>query len=174
EPTDDRGSDRWFTNAAAPVEGHIMLTTRFNNERSSSFKNKLRNLKIGKSIEISGGEGDFIIGDYSKEYVYIAGGIGITPFRSILKQLHHEGKLLNITLLYANRDQNIVYKKELETFVKENPNFKIHYIFSPDHIDENKIKELIPDIQKPLFYVSGPEQMVESLGNTLKEMGISE
>lgn len=174
EPTDDRGSDRWFTIASAPTEGNVMITTRFNNERSSSFKNKLRNLKVGRSIEATVVEGDFVVEDYSKEYVFIAGGIGITPFRSILKQLHHEGKQLKVTLLYANRDTNVIYKEELESFAKVNPTFKIHYIFSPEHIDEKKIKELVPDIQKPLFYISGPEPMVESLGNTLKEMGIPE
>lgn len=174
EPTDDRGSDRWFTISAAPFEGHVMVTTRFTDEKGSSFKNKLKNLKIGKSIEISYLEGDFIVEDPEKEYVFIAGGIGITPFRSILKQLAYEKKPINVTLLYSNRDQNIVYKEELEEIAKENPNFKIHYIFSPEHIDEGEIKQFVPDIQKPIFYVSGPEPMVENLGSLLKEMGVTE
>src|SRR5579872_4670066 len=92
EPTDDRGSDRWFTIASAPFEGHIMITTRFAENKSSSFKNKLQNLQIGESIEVSFLEGDFIVDDPTQEYVFIAGGIGITPFRSVLKQLAHEGK----------------------------------------------------------------------------------
>lgn len=174
EPTDDRGSDRWFTVASAPVEGHVMLTTRFNNERSSTFKHKLRNLKIGRSIEISLVDGDFVVDDFTQEYIFIAGGIGITPFRSILKQLHAENIQLSVTLLYANRDQHVIYKDELEVFAKANSNLRIHYIFSPEHVDEKKIRELVPHIQKSLFYVSGPEPMVESLGNTLKEMGIHE
>ncbi len=174
EPTDDRGSDRWFTISAAPFEGHVMLTTRFTDEKGSSFKNKLRNLKIGKSIEVSFLEGDFTLEDPEKEHVFIAGGIGITPFRSILKQLDQDKKPINVTLLYSNRDQNIVYKDELEEIAKSNLNFKIHYIFSPEHIDEKKIRELIPDIQKPIFYISGPEPMVENLGTLLKGMGIAE
>lgn len=174
EPTDDRGSDRWFTISAAPFEGHVMVTTRFSEDKGSSFKKALQNLKIGKSIEISFLEGDFVVIDPEKDYVFIAGGIGITPFRSIIKQLDHDGKPINVTLLYANRDQNIVFKEELEGIAAKNPNFKIHYIFSPEHIDETKIRNAVPDLQKPIFYVSGPEPMVENLGNLLKQMGITE
>jgi len=174
EPTDDRGSDRWFTVAAAPFEEHVMITTRLTSEKGSSFKTKLSSLPIGKKIEVSDVDGDFTIDDPNKEYVFIAGGIGVTPFRSILKQLEHEKKPINVTLLYANRDQSIVYKEELEAIAKNNPHFNIHYIFSPEHIDEQKIKEYVPDVQKPFFYISGPEPLVDSLGNMLKAMGIQE
>jgi len=174
EPTDDRGSDRWFTNAAAPFEDQIKITTRIAYEKGSSFKTKLSSMAIGKNIEMSLVGGDFVLDDPSREYVFIAGGIGITPFRSILKELDHEKKPINVTLLYSNRDQDVVYKEELEDIATRNHNFHIHYIFSPEHIDADKIKALIPNIQKPLFYVSGPEPMVESLGNMLKDMGVAE
>jgi ferredoxin-NADP reductase len=174
EPTDDRGSDRWFTVSAAPFERYPRITTRYAQEHPSSFKKSLFDLKEGDEIEISAVEGDFILPDPTGEYVFIAGGIGITPYRAILKQLDHEGKSLPITLLYSNHDQNIVFKEELETLKATHPEFNIHYVFSPEHIDEAKIRELIPDIHKPIFYISGPEPMVESLGNTLKSMGISE
>lgn len=171
-PTDERGSDRWFTISAAPFENHIQITTRLNSEKSSSFKKELFSLKIGDEIEISDLDGDFVISDPTKQYVFIAGGIGITPFRSILKQLDHQRQPINVTLLYANRDKNIVFKKELEEIAKNNTNFQIHYIFSPERIDEKKIKELVSDIKKPLFYISGPEPMVESIGDILKKMAI--
>jgi len=174
EPTDDRGSDRWFTNAAAPFENHVRITTRHTTDKGSSFKKKLFSLVEGKKIEMSVVEGDFVVEDPDQEYVFIAGGIGITPFRSILTQLDHDKKPINVTLLYSNRDQNIVYKEELEEIAKNNPNFKIHYVFSPEHIDEEKIKSVIPDVQKPLFYISGPEPMVDALGEALKKLGIPE
>lgn len=173
EPTDDRGSDRWFTISAAPFEGHVMITTRFS-EKSSSFKQKLQSLAIGKSIEVSYKEGDFILEDLNKQYVFIAGGIGITPFRSMLVQMYHDQQPINVTLLYANRDNNIVFKEELEAIAEKNPNFKIHYILSPEHVDEAKIRELVPDLTTPLFYISGPEPMVDNLGEMLKKMGIAE
>ena len=172
EPTDKRGSDRWFTIASALFEDVIMLTTRFTEGKGSSFKQALKNLKIGDSIEFSSLGGEFVIKDPNAEYVFIAGGIGITPFRSILKELDHGNQSTHIILLYANRDQNILFKDEIEEIAQNNPNFKIHYVFSPERIDERKIRELIPDINRPTFYVSGPEPMVESLGKTLKSMGV--
>ena len=173
-PTDDRGSDRWFTNSAAPFENQVRITTRITPDKGSSFKKKLVSLEPGKNIEISVVEGDFTVDDPTQQHVFIAGGIGVTPFRSILLQLDHDKAPINVTLLYANRDQNIVYKDEFEAIAQNNPNFKIHYIFSPERIDEQKIRALIPDLQKPIFYVSGPEPMVDALGETLKQMGIPE
>lgn len=171
-PTDDRGSDRWFTIASAPFEGVVKITTRFTDNKSSSFKNTLKNLKIGDYIEASEVEGDFVLNDSSQEYVFIAGGIGITPFISILKDLDHENKHINATLIYGNRDHDIVFKDELEEISRNNPNLKIQYVFSPEQIDENLIRELIEDITKPIFYISGPEPMVETLGNTLQQIGV--
>jgi ferredoxin-NADP reductase len=174
EPTDDRGSDRWFTNSAAPFENNIRITTRYATEVSSTFKQKLFSLKEGKSIEFSVISGDFTLDVPEDNHVFIAGGIGVTPFRSILKQLDHDKKPINVTLLYANRDQDVVFKDELEAIAANNPGLKIHYVFSPEHVDENKIRELVPDIMTPIFYVSGPEPMVDALSETLKKMGIKE
>lgn len=174
EPTDNRGSDRWFTISAAPFEQVVMLTTRLADEYSSTFKKTLKKLKIGDSIEVSDLDGDFVMGDSEHAYVFIAGGIGITPFRAILKQLDHEGKPINVMLLYASRDQNIVFKEELDDIATRNPHFQIHHIIAPDRIGEDKIKELIPDISKPIWYVSGPEPMVDAMGKTLHAMGVAE
>jgi ferredoxin-NADP reductase len=171
-PTDDRGSDRWFTIASAPYERHVMVTTRFNSKRSSTFKKTLRALKPGDSIEVSDLDGDFIVSDPKKLYVFIAGGIGITPFRSILKQAEHQEKQLRVTLLYANRKVVAAYKKEFDAMAKRNPHLKIHYLFHPQRIDKKIVKELVPDLKKTLFYVSGPEPMVESIGKMLQQIGV--
>lgn len=172
EPTDDRGSDRWFTIASAPFEKNVVITTRFTREKGSSFKSALHALGIGESIEVSYREGNFVIEDILQEYVFIAGGIGITPFHSILKEADHSKIKLNVTLLYGNRDGNIVYKDELDAFAKNNPNLSIHYLISPERINEQAIKNFVPDIQKPIFYVSGPEPMVKSLCVMLEGIGI--
>ncbi len=174
EPTDDRGSDRWFTNAAAPFEGHVQITTRIAEEKGSSFKKKLLTREVGKEIEASVIEGDFTLDFPEKEHVFIAGGIGITPYRSIIKQLEYEKKPLNITLIYANRDENVVFKEELDEIASKNPEFKIHYLYSPEHINEEIIRKYVPDLVAPVFYISGPEPMVDSLGEVLKKMEISE
>jgi ferredoxin-NADP reductase len=170
--TDDRGSDRWFTIASAPYEKHVLLTTRFAAKESSTFKKTLKALKLGDTIEISDLDGDFTVDDPKQDYVFIAGGIGITPFRAILKQAAHDGHRLRVTLLYANRKEVAAYKKELEVLARRNRNLTICYLFHPRRIDKPAIKELIPDLKKPLFYVSGPEPMVESVGTMLQQLGV--
>src|SRR6201996_2481136 len=143
--TDDRGSDRWFTIASAPFERHVMITTRLAASKGSTFKKTLKGLKTGDEIEVSDLDGDFIVDDSKKEYVFIAGGIGITPFRSILKQAAHDGKHLHVTLIYANREKSVTYQKELETLAARNPDLRIHYLFKPQRIDKDAIKKLVPD-----------------------------
>src|ERR1043165_1018524 len=169
--TDDRGSDRWFTIASAPYERHVMITTRFASKHGSTFKKTLKALKPGDTIEISDLDGDFIVSDARKEYLFIAGGIGITPFRAILKQAEHEGKKLRVKLIYANRKHVAAYKKEFDAMVRRNRNLRINYLFSPQHIDKQTIKELVPDLKTPHFYVSGPEPMVEAVGKMLQQIG---
>jgi ferredoxin-NADP reductase len=172
EPTDTRGSDRWFTIATAPSEGVVQITTRFTPEKGSSFKSALEKLKIGEYIEASEVEGDFIVDDQKAQYVFIAGGIGVTPFRSILKEADASGVPLMVTLIYASRDKDIVFKNEFDALQQKNPNLTIHYLVAPQKLDVPTIASLVSNFATPLFYISGPEPMVESLGNALKEAGV--
>lgn len=171
EPSDPRGSDRWFTVASAPSEKHAMITTRLD-AQGSSFKRALQAMPIGEMIEISDVDGDFTVDDPSRRYVFIAGGIGVTPFRSILTEADARGEKLDVILLYANRDEHIPYKSEFDAFAARNPQLKIRY-FTGSRIDESAIRECVPDMAERLFYVSGPEPMVESFGKMLKDMGVS-
>ena len=135
-------------------------------------------MKLGDIIEVDGPDGDFIVSDSSapgETYLFIAGGIGITPFHSILLDLDHKNLPMNVTLLYANKDKNnVVYKDELEALAAKHANFKIHYFFYPERIDEAVIKKIVPDLTKPIFYVSGPEPMTEHFEKMLPQMGIPE
>ncbi len=171
-PADERTTERWFTVSSAPFEKKPMITTRFAPENGSSFKAALRALKVGDTIESDYVDGDFTVDDLVREYVFIAGGIGITPFHSILKEADHTGTKLNVTLLYSNRDQNFVFKNELDAWSQNNPNLVIHYLVSPDRIDETAIATFVPDLKKPLFYISGPEPMVKNLGTLVESMGV--
>jgi len=172
-PTDDRGSDRWFTVSSAPYTKHPSITTRFAAEKGSSFKAELQKLEVGGWIEISVAEGDFTVEDPSLNYVFIAGGIGITPFHAILDEANHNGVQINVTLLYSNRTSDVTFKTELDAFAAANPNLHINYITDPERINADTIKKYVPDITTPIFYVSGPKPMVESLATTLEGMGIS-
>lgn len=169
ENADVRGYQRFFTISSAPFEQHIMLTTRIFAENRSSFKEALIKLNEGELIDVKGPDGDFIVEDPNKNFVFIAGGIGITPYRSIILELAHKNEPLNIDLLYANKTYDFVFKDELENLTKTNPNFKINYIISPQHIDQTYIEEYVEDWQNKIFYVSGPEPMVEAFDKMLKE-----
>ncbi len=170
---DDRGTERWFTVSAAPFEGNPMITTRHASEKSSSFKEKLFAMKPGDTIDADGIEGEFTVEDASKSYVFLAGGIGITPFHAILKQADHDGVKLNITMLYANRDANVPFKNELDGFAKKNLDLKIMYLTNPERIDEQSIRKYVSDISQPIFYLSGPAQMVMSLAEVVEKLGVS-
>jgi ferredoxin-NADP reductase len=150
-----------------------MLTTRFAS-KSSSFKKALKNLGPGDAIEAHDLEGDFVVDNSERTFVFIAGGIGITPFRAILLDLDYNKKPLNVQLLYANSDDDFPYREELEALRRRHPEFRIDYVVSPNRIDEKSIPQLVPDIEKPMLYVSGPEPMVESMDETLKKIGVPE
>jgi ferredoxin-NADP reductase len=175
EHADDRGDERWFTISSAPFEKDVWITTRITPEKGSSFKQTLLSLKPGQAIETDSPDGDFTIDDPHKNHVFIAGGIGITPFRSIISQLHHDGEDINIELLYANRDaNNIPFKDELDAISRQHENFNITYFNADNKIDETAVRNSAAKLNDPVYYVSGPEPMVEAFTEMLDNMGIEE
>lgn len=171
---DDRGIERWFTISSAPSEGKVVITTRINKERSSTFKQALVALKPGDQIEMDDPKGKFVIEDPSRNYIFIAGGIGITPFHSILKEMDTTKQKLNILLLYANPTNDIVFKNELDEIQARNPSVKIQYVINPQRIDDQLLSEKINQVENPFIYISGPEPMVEALTEEVKKLGVAE
>ena len=169
---DDRGITRYFTIASAPFEGHVMLTTRFASERSSSFKRALRQLPVGAAVEASDPDGDFVVDAPGDQHVMIAGGIGVTPFRAILLDLDHRQLPIKTTLLYANRTPDFVYKAELDRLASRHPGLVVRYMVSPERVDQASIRAVAPELAKPTFHVSGPEPFVEGLGGMLVGLGV--
>lgn len=185
---DERSENRFFSISSAPFENRIQLTTKFTPGESSTFKKALQKLNTNDFVEAFGPSGSFTLNDPGKQYVFIAGGIGITPFRSILLDLDKRGEKLNIALLYANRTREALFKNELELLATKQPEFKIYYIISdiptvetqmtdnvsiiPGKIDEDLIRSLITHLQSFVFYISGPEPMMMALEEILRKMGI--
>jgi ferredoxin-NADP reductase len=177
---DNRGVTRYFTISSAPFEKFIMVTTRINLP-PSSFKKSLVDMSIGDTIEASGPDGDFIIENPNRNYVFIAGGIGITPFRSILLDLDYKKLPINVQLLYANSNEDIVFKDQLDSLTSKNINFKIQYFISPVKIDEKTLSNFNSlasrrsgQLSTLNFYVSGPTKMVDEFSNMLKTLGVPE
>jgi glycine betaine catabolism B len=173
---DDRGISRYFTISSAPHEGHIMITTRIAREHSSTFKNALMRMGKGQEITVKQPQGKFIINDYSGSYVFFAGGIGITPFRSILVDLDYIKKIkeMEVFLLYTNRSSDIVFKDELDLLSTRNSSLIVRYIISPEVCNIEMLKAVIPKYRDKTYYISGPPGMVKSIGDSLTAENIGD
>jgi ferredoxin-NADP reductase len=168
---DERGEERYFTISSAPFENEIRLTTRFS-QKTSTFKYDLTKLKNGDVISVKGPEGEFKFDKSFENHLMIAGGIGITPYRSVLLDLQRNNQEPNIVLYYANKNIEIVFQDELEELI--NPNFLIEYFIAENKLTPEKIYEDFKIINNCAIYLSGPEPMVEEFLNKLKALGVPE
>jgi len=167
---DDRGNFRFYSPSSAPREELLRISTRYFGDTSSSFKRALFNMAPGNQINVMGPIGTFTLEDISKKYVFIAGGIGITPFRSIITDLLLAGILPEITLYYKNRTENFLFKLELDALVKANTQLKIKYLIDPIDIKEAELTSL--NQQEAIFYIAGAPSFVNSYKQKLKGLNI--
>lgn len=181
---DSRGNRRYFTLASSPTEKMLHLGVRFY-ENSSSFKRAL--YWMDSKTKLVGGQpaGDFTLPtDPAQKLVFLAGGIGITPFRSMLKYLLDTQQRRDIVLLYANKAVgDIAYQDVLRAAATE-MGVRVWYTLTDltalprnwkglvGRIDEQMIMKLIPDYDERLFYLSGPPEMVRSYEQVLKHLRI--
>ena len=182
---DDRGEKRWFTLSSSPTEPDLVIRTRFVDDKRSSFKNALAHLEPGDSLEAKGPDGDFVLPGRDKRLVWVAGGIGITPFRSQLKYLLDTDDLdREIILFYGNRSvEDNICADLLSEAAQKMPKFKLVEVLSETpspkwqgetgYIDTEKIKKYVTDIKTYEYYVSGPEPMVDALSDKLEGINIS-
>ena len=129
-------------------------------------------MRLGQEITAFGPNGKFFIDDPNKRYVMIAGGIGITPFRSILMDLNHQKLSVDITLLYANKTTEIVFQKELEEIAKQSLGLKIRYFIGENKLTASSLQNLSFDLKSTIFYISGPEMMMKSFVQILESLGV--
>lgn len=163
---DSEGTRRWFTNSAAPYENIMQITTRVSN---STFKQALAKLEPGDKLQlIEEPEGDFVWQDSSLPIVFVAGGIGITPFHSILKQRAYDGLPLHVTLVYGSRTPDVPFKDELAAWQSSDPNLHVIYEVGQP-LTAERLAEVVPHLNESLVYVSGPEPMVQQLSSDLMQ-----
>ena len=170
---DNRGERRWFTIASSPTENQIQLTTKFF-DKPSSFKQTLNELRSGTEIAVSDPDGDFVLPkNPTAKLVLIAGGIGITPFRSMIKYLVDTKQSRDVILLYTAKTADEFCFRELFTQA-EQIGLKTQYLETSKtgFLTPEFIQQEIPDWADRVFYVSGPEPMVESYQTMLKQTGV--
>jgi ferredoxin-NADP reductase/Na+-translocating ferredoxin:NAD+ oxidoreductase RnfD subunit len=171
---DDRGNRRYFTIASSPTEGTVHLGIKFY-EPSSTFKKKLLTLEPGDTIMAGQLAGDFTLPrDPAQKLAFIAGGIGITPFRSMVKDLTDRNEKRDAVLLYSNRNAAEIAYREVFDNAAEKMNMQTVYINSETEgrITAEMIKKEIPDYKERMFYISGTHSMTNAFEKTLSEMGV--
>ncbi len=183
--SDSLGNRRTFTIASSPTEDTVLFGVK-HAQKGSAFKSTLAVLPKGTIVTANNLAGDFLLPiDEKVRMVFIAGGIGITPYRSMLKYLIDNRQSRNIVLFYAVSDpKQIVYKNVLND-AKEY-GLKVVYVLSPTPGEEvpkswsgevgfitaDMIKQHVLDYDKRQYYISGPNGMVIANKRTLRSMGI--
>lgn len=157
-----------FSVASAPTENVIKITTRVG-DNPSDYKKALLELKQGMKVSIRGPVGPFYLKD-NRPSLLIAGGIGITPFRSILKQLEAEGKVdeKQIHLLYMDSDKSYLFKEELDAMAKH-PSLSVTYLDSREDL-QKEIDKLITSFKdNGQYFIAGPKSLVDSITADLQK-----
>jgi len=166
---DEKAKKRFFTIAAAPSEGEIHISTRVT---ESGFKQALNALQPGDTIETRNLEGDFTWEETEGAVVLVAGGIGVTPYRSMLVERHAQGKPLACTLVHFNREEAIPFRTEFEKLAAEHPELQLVYIVG-EPITADTILGAAPEAANLTTYLSGPEPMVDAVGDELTKRGVT-
>jgi ferredoxin-NADP reductase len=183
--SDSEGDSRVFSIASAPHEDFIMVATRL---RDTAFKRVLRNLPLGAEVKLEGPFGDLKLhNDNSRAAVILTGGIGITPFRSILLSAAKHKRPLRTFLFYANRrPEDAVFLGELQDLKKANQNHKLIACMSQmEHsnrswdgetgvINAQMLAKYLKGVISPIYYITGPPAMVKAMHAMLTDAGVDE
>lgn len=183
--TDDQAARHTFSLVSAPFQDELIVATRM---RNSAFKHALKSLSIGSPARIDGPFGSLTLhSDRARPAVFVAGGIGITPFMSILRQAAKDRLPQRLLLLYSNRQpEDAAFLGELQQLEQQNKNFRMIATMTETSkssrswegetrvINEDLVQGAVGDLLAPIYYLVGPPRMVEAIRQTLNRMGISD
>lgn len=185
EHPDSRGNRRFFTIASSPTESEIRLGVRAS-DHPSSFKRRLLELALGDRVIAGHVSGDFTLPrDPSEKLVWIAGGIGVTPFRSMAKYLFDRKERRDIIFFYANKTpEDIAWREFFDSAASAIGLRAIHVISDPQRVPEGwdgetgfltpeMVLRRVPDYCERMYYLSGPNAMVTAYRKLFLGMGIS-
>ncbi len=180
---DGEGNVRSFSIASSPSDPFILIATRM---RGSAFKRTLAEVPLGTRVTFSGPMGSFTLSDdAARPVVLIAGGIGITPFRSMIKHAAEQRQPLALTLVYSNRTpEEAPFLDDLARWQTENPRF--HFVptmTKPEvskgawtgrtgYVDAAFLRDALGALDRYTFYVAGPPGMVDGVTRALADAGV--
>ncbi len=182
---DAEGPIRTFSLVSAPHEAELEFATRM---RDTAFKRILKNAEPGFELTWDGPYGSFLLHkNAAKPAVFLAGGIGITPFMSMIKNAEHNKLTHEIYLFHSNHTpEDAPFHKELSELAKKNPKF--HFIPAMTNmdksssswngerssIDKNMIARYVSDLSAPIYYIAGPEGFVGAMRKMLVAANVDE
>jgi ferredoxin-NADP reductase len=183
--TDAEGNTRGFSIASVPQEDFLMVTTRL---RDTAFKRSLQKVPLGTEVKIEGPFGNLILhNNASRPAILLAGGIGITPLRSILVRAAMEKLPHRIFLFYSNRrPEDAAFLDELEALQKENPNFRMiatmtdmeksHRPWQGERgfISQPMLSKYLNGVKNAIYYIAGPPGMVKGLHSVLNSASVDD
>jgi ferredoxin-NADP reductase len=183
--TDAEGNTRAFSIASAPSDKELVIATRM---RDTAFKRVLRSMPLGSQLKLDGPGGSFTLHrNVSKPAVFLAGGIGITPFLSMALHAAHEASPQQLYLFYSNRrPEDSAFLQTLQDLAQRNANF--HFIPTMTEMAKSKrqwsletglispqmIAKHLTSIAGPIFYIAGPPGMVTAMRQLLAQAGADE
>jgi ferredoxin-NADP reductase len=177
-------NSRTFSLASSPREGEpIMIVMRM---RKTAFKSALKAAAFGTKFIVSRHRGSFTLHrDITRPAVFLAGGIGIAPIRSILQQAAQERLPHKLYLFYSNREaDDAAFLEELESVTAQNPNFTLiptvtghrtlAWPYEKGHINRGMLRRYLLGLKGPVYYIAGPSGMVTAMTDLLNSSGVSD
>lgn len=179
---DEKGLRRHISLVTSPTEqGVVGLATRL---RDTAFKRTLAELRVGDEVEVEEPKGSFLLPeDTGADYVFVAGGIGITVFRSMLRYVADTGEPYRVTLVYSNRDRaSAAFLDELEELERRVPGLRVVVTMTDEpgwegetrRLDADVLAELVGGLEGKTFLVAGPPPMAEAVAESLRAAGVPE
>lgn len=166
-----KNSTRPFTVASAPTENVVQITMRIS-DNPSDFKKAMLEFKKGMTIKLSGPVGSFNIKDKNPTLL-IAGGIGVTPFRAMLKQIEKEGNNdeKQIHFLYLDSKKPFIFKDELDA-IANNSSITVTYLDSRDDLHQEMDKFIALNKNNGNYFIAGPKSMVDSISTYIQNQNV--
>ena len=175
-PAEPNSARRTFSLASAPHESELMVATRM--REGSHYKRALKALPAGAKVRLVGPLGNMTLHeDSARAAVFIAGGIGITPFRSMLRQADHDRLEHRLYLAYSNRRrEHAAFLDELQALERRNPRFRLlaPMTDAEGFLDADKLKRFAGEAASPVYYLAGPPAMVEAMKAILARNGVAD
>jgi uncharacterized protein YeaO (DUF488 family) len=183
--TDAEGNTRGFSLASAPYEDDLMLATRM---RDTAFKRVLKNMELGTELTLDAPYGSFTLHNNTQiPAVFLTGGIGVTPVRSIVLQAVHDNVPHRIVVFDSNRrPEDAAFLDELMEPQKKNPNYTFvgtmtqmeksgrEWHGETGYITKAMLLKYVGDLTLPIYYIDGPPAMVTAMCETLGEAGVDD